>query len=135
APGDSDLKGARDSDDVESSFGRIAVGVAPADFGGRNVSAGQLRLGEIAGPPELLHGFADVVFGDGFVFSPEGSDESFSVQPGHGVIDGKNVIGLLVVFFREEGIHSFAQVFAIKIGGGETQSLGELRQGRNAVVG
>ena len=64
----SNLKWNGDSDHIISAFGRVAVGVTAADFGGRNVSASQLRLGEVSREPYLLHSIAYFVFGDGFVF-------------------------------------------------------------------
>ena len=65
---DSDLKWRGDSDHIPSAFGRVAVGVAAADFRGRSFSTRQLRLGKVSGESRLLHGFARVGFGVGFVF-------------------------------------------------------------------
>src|ERR1700730_1373198 len=69
---DSDVKWAGDSDDIPSAFRRVAVGVTPPDFGGRSFSTRQLRFGKVSGKSCLLHGFARVGLGLGFLF-PGGS--------------------------------------------------------------
>src|ERR1700678_1583512 len=44
---DSNVKRRGDSDHIPPALGRITVSVAAPDFGGRNVSARQLRLSEV----------------------------------------------------------------------------------------
>ena len=131
---DSDVKWTGDSDHIPSALRRIAVGVAASDFGGRNFSARQLRLGKVSGQSRLLHGFARVGFGFGFPMSERKSGERIFVQPGDRIIEIENVVGFLGVFFREQGIDLVAQSFRIEIGGGQAESFREFRQRRDAMV-
>ena len=103
----SDVEWSGHSHHIPSAFGRVAVGVAASDFRGRSFSARQLRLGKVSGQPHLLHGFAHVGFGLGFLLSGrvpgEDSGERVFVQPGERVIEIEHVVGLLGDIFSRAG--------------------------------